>query len=90
MVQFYRDMGKKRSHILAPLTKLVGVGKKKLKWTEIYQKAFEDIKKGMAHETILNYPNLHEVFEICTDASDSQLGQQSHKMEGPYPSIVGC
>ena len=50
MVQFYRDMWKRRSHILAPLTDLVGVGKKKLKWTEVHQKAFEDIKKVMARK----------------------------------------
>jgi len=30
MVQFYRDMWKRRSHILAPLTDLVGKGKKKI------------------------------------------------------------
>ena len=74
MVQFYRDTWKRRSHILAPLTDLVGVGKKKLKWTEIHQKAFEDIKKVMTKETILNYPNFNEVFEINTDAIDRQLG----------------
>ena len=62
-VQFYRDMWKRRSHILAPLTDLAGVGKeKKLKWTEVHQKAFEDIKKVMAKETILTYPNFNEVF----------------------------
>ena len=38
---------------MAPLTDLVRVGKKKLKWTEVHQKAFEDIKKVMAKETIL-------------------------------------
>ena len=60
---------------MAPLTDLAGVGKeKKLKWTEVHQKAFEDIKKVMAKETILTYPNLNEVFEIHTDASDRQLG----------------
>ena len=50
----------------------MGVGKKELKWIEIHQKAFEDIKKVMAQET-LNYPNFNEVFEIHTDASDRQL-----------------
>ena len=45
---------------MAPLIDLVGVGKKKLKWTEVHQKAFEDIKKVMAKETILTYPNFRE------------------------------
>ena len=48
-------------------------GKEKLKWAEIDQKAFEDIKKVMTKETILNYPNFNEVFEIHTDASGRQL-----------------
>ena len=32
MVQFYRDMWKQRSHILAPLTDLVGLGEKEIIW----------------------------------------------------------
>ena len=70
MVQFYRDMWKRRSHILAHLIYLEGVGKKKLKWTEVLQKAFGDVQKVMAKETIITYPNFNEVFEIYTDASD--------------------
>ena len=74
MVQFYRDMWKRRSHILAPLTDLVGKGKKKIEWKATHQQAFEDIKKVMAKETILNYPKFGQPFEIHTDASDRQLG----------------
>ena len=48
--------------------------KKKLKWAEVHQKAFEDIKKVMAKETILNCLNFNEVFEIHREASDRQLG----------------
>ena len=74
MVQFYRDMWKRRSHILAPLTDLVGKGKKKIEWNNTHQQAFDDIKKVMAKETILNYPKFDKTFEIHTDASDRQLG----------------
>ena len=74
MVQFYRDMWKRRSHILAPLTDLVGKGKKKIKWNLEHQKAFEDMKRVMAKETILNYPKFDQCFDIHTDASDRQLG----------------
>ena len=59
---------------MAPLTDLVEVSKKKLKWTGVNQKAFEDIKKVMTKETILTSPNFNEVFEIHTDTSDRQLG----------------
>ena len=74
MVQFYKDMCKGRSLILAPLTDLVGKGKKKIEWDATHQQAFEDIKKVMAKETILNYPKVGQPFEIHTDASDRQLG----------------
>ena len=67
-------MWQRRSHILAPLTDLVGEGKKKLAWTDSHQKAFNEIKAVMAKETILNYPDFNKVFEIHTDASDRQLG----------------
>ena len=39
MIQLYRDMWQRRSHILAPLTDLVGKGKKKIAWTDIHQKS---------------------------------------------------
>ena len=74
MVQFYRDMWKQRSHILAPLTDLVGLGKKKIKWESKHQESFERIKKVLAKETILNYPKFDRPFDIHTDASDRQLG----------------
>ena len=32
IIQFYRDMWQRRSYILAPLTDLVGKGKKKINW----------------------------------------------------------
>jgi len=74
MVQFYRDMWKQRSHILAPLTDLVGLGKKKIKWESKHQESFDRIKKVLAKETILNYPRFDRPFDIHTDASDRQLG----------------
>ena len=74
MVQFYRDMWKQRSHILAPLTDLVGLGKKKIKWEPNHQRSFDEIKKVLAKETILNYPKFDRPFDIHTDASDRQLG----------------
>ena len=74
MVQFYRDMWNRRSYILAPSTNLICIGKTKSKLTEVHQKAMEDIKKVTGKETILNYPNFNEIFEIHTDASNMQLG----------------
>ena len=59
-VNYYRDMWKKCSEILASLTELTS--------------AFDTMKKIMAKETLLAYPNFKIPFEIHTDASAYQLG----------------
>ena len=74
LVQYYRDMWKRRSYILSPLTDLVGKGKKKFTWTSDHQKAFDDMKAVIAKETILNYPKFDQCFDIHTDANNRQLG----------------
>ena len=42
-----------------------------MNWTNIHQKSFDEMKKVMAKETILNYPDFNKTFEIHTDASDT-------------------
>ena len=73
MVNFYRDMWRKRSELLAPLTRLTSKDAK-FKWTEVEQKAFEDIKRILSRETLLAYPDFNKPFVIHTDASKTQLG----------------
>ena len=73
MVNYYCDMWKRRSHLLTPLTALTQKGHK-FKWTDLEQKAFDEIKRVLAQNTILTYPNFKLPFEIHTDASDLQLG----------------
>jgi hypothetical protein len=73
MVNYYRDMWIRRSHILAPLNAL---NKKGIKWHwgEEHQRAFDNIKRVMAQETLLHYPDFNKPFEIHTDASHHQIG----------------
>ena len=73
MVNYYGDMWKQRSHILAPLSKLVS-NNAKWKWTEVEQKAFDKAKRMIAKEALLSYPNFNKEFHVFTDASDYQLG----------------
>jgi hypothetical protein len=73
IVNYYRDMWIKRSHILAPLTKLVSKTQKFV-WEKEQQHAFEIIKKVISKETLLVYPNFNETFQIHTDASHRQMG----------------
>ena len=73
MINYYRDMWQRRSHILSPLSRLIS---KTVKWTwgEAEQKAFEEAKQMIQKETMLSYPNFEKEFHVYADASKTQLG----------------
>ena len=75
MVQYYRDLWPRRSHILEPFT-AVSSGKKgtKIKWTPELETAFKETIDMVCTETLLNYPDWSKPFDVHTDASDYQLG----------------
>ena len=73
VVNYYRDMWLRRSHVLAPLARLTSKTAK-WTWTDKEQAAFDLIKRIMAKEVTLAYPNFEQPFEIHTDASHYQLG----------------
>eukprot|EP00957_Ditylum_brightwellii_P155827 11862505-Ditylum_brightwellii.AAC.1 len=73
-IQYYGDIWQQRSHILAPLTDLVGKGKKRFKWERINQESFKTMKKVVSKDALLAYPNINLPFEIHMNASDRQLG----------------
>ena len=73
MINYYRDMWKKRSDILGPLSGLISKTKK-WNWGEEHQQAFEKAKTMIKQETMLAYPRFGETFHVYADASDTQLG----------------
>jgi hypothetical protein len=73
MVNFYKDLYKGRSKILAPLTALTGKGYK-FKWGEEHQVAFDKMKVCLAQDTLVSFPAYGERFDVHTDASDLQVG----------------
>ena len=73
LVKYYRDMTIRRSHIIAPLTKLFSK-KVPFTWTKVHQKAFEKIKMILSEKTLHRYPVFSKEFEIHTDASQAQIG----------------
>jgi hypothetical protein len=79
IVNYYRDMGPHRSHILSPFTMKTGAPKKGIKappfkWTPEMQQAFEEMKAIMTAEVFCDYPDHNKPFKIYTDASYYQLG----------------
>ncbi len=73
IVNYYRDMWIRRSHVLAPLAKLTS---KDVKWHWGPQQAaaFAMTKKIIAKDAMLAYPDFSKPFVIHTDASHYQLG----------------
>jgi hypothetical protein len=81
MVNYYKNMLRQKSHLLAPLTDLTSnkdgtVGKKRgpIKWEKVHQEAFDKIKQVITDDMMLTFPDFNMPCEIHTDASDFQLG----------------
>jgi hypothetical protein len=73
MVNSYRDMWKKRSHVLASLTGLTSVNIP-WKWGEEQSKAFKNVKQIFSKHALFAFPVFDKPFIIHTDASHPQLG----------------
>ena len=58
---------------MAPLSNLTSVNVP-FKWKEQHQQAFDTMKKVIARDTILAFPDFTQPFHIYTDASDYQMG----------------
>jgi hypothetical protein len=57
------------------LTDQSGLKKKApIKWTDEMQKEFDRMSLLMAANALAAYPNHNNLFNMCTDASDFQLG----------------
>ena len=54
LLKSYRDIWYRRSHLLHPLTALTST-KVKFKWTDVEQKAFDNIKRTVSHNTLPSY-----------------------------------
>ena len=61
---------KRRSHILAQLTDLVGEEKRKITCTSDHQKTIDGIKKVMTKGSILNYLKFSQYFDIHKNTSN--------------------
>ena len=71
IVNYYRDMWRKREHTLAPL-KILCLTKVKLKWTDVDNNAFMAMKKVVGRGVLLYYPNFSKIFMIQTDGRKNE------------------
>ena len=74
MVQYYRDMWPRWSHVLAPLIEAARCPKGgKILLNNPFKKSFKQVKRMVSAETLLSYPDWKLSFTVHTDASDKQL-----------------
>ena len=73
MINFYRDIWKHRSHLLALLAALTS-RKRRWKWCDMCEKAFEDANTMIAKDAMLSYPIFSEDFIMNADDSPIKLG----------------
>ena len=66
-------MEARRSHTLAPLTKIAS-NRTKFKWTKIKLDDFNKIKRIVVCNNLSTCPDFNETFKIHTNARNFQLG----------------
>jgi RNase H-like domain found in reverse transcriptase len=88
LINYYCDMWRRRSHVLAPLTELTS---KKIpwKWGLAEQAAFKEAKRIISKNSMLAFPDFNKKFVIYTDASKYQLGGVITQTTSPWLSTVG-
>ena len=90
VVNYYRGLQARHLHTLAPSTKIPS-NKVKFKYTKIEKDAFGEIKRIVAHDNLLTYPDFNEEFKIHTDDGNFQLVaviSQKFKLIALYGRII--
>ena len=73
MINFYRDMWKNCSELLAPITAITSKNFK-YNWKDEHQNCSDAIKHVIGRELLFAYPDFNAPFETHTDASKIQIG----------------
>ena len=72
LVNYYRDIWARRSHLLQLLTALTS-NKLTFKWTDVKQQAFNKIEQIVARDTLLIYLDPNERFDIYAYGCNFQI-----------------
>ena len=73
MVNYYKDLFKKRTDILKPLTDICGKSST-FTWDEKVSKAFIEVKAMIVKVVMFAFPDFTKPFDLHTDSSDYQPG----------------
>ena len=70
MVQYYRDMCTRRSHVVDPLMEAARVPKcRSILWNNEMEVALCELKRMVSADTILNYPEWKIIFTVQSCSS---------------------
>lgn len=83
---FFRRYVKNFSTIAKPLTTLLKKDKLFI-WTDAQQKAFDTLRRILAEEVVLAFPDFNEIFYLATDASKVGIGAVLLQ-NVPYPRPI--
>ena len=84
---FYQRFIHNFSHTARPLNKLKG--KKKWRWEEEHQRAFEELKEKIMSQLVLSLPRREGKFRVETDASGHTIGGVlSQEQDGKWKPIA--
>ena len=72
-IAFYQKFIPNFSALAAPLYRLTNKSVPFI-WTETASKAMADLKLALSRDVILAFPNINDLFELYTDASDEAVG----------------
>ena len=84
LVNYYRDMWRKRSHTISPLTKLCST-KVKFKWTDVENNDFIATKKIVGGDALIYYPKFIKGFIMHTYASKTKIAGVIGQMRNQLP-----
>ena len=75
MLDYYKDMWPRRSHILAPLKEAASSPKgRNILWNYALEISFKELKRMVSGENLLNYLDWTIKFAVHTDTFDKDLG----------------
>ena len=87
LVNFHRQFIKGYAELASPLYSILKT--KKFIWTELQQKAFEDLKEALVSPAVLKIPLKVGTFTLDCDASDHSIGAELLQEQGGEMVVIG-